>query len=209
MQKVLVFQRDKMGEAKVEAVRQYRPDINIELIDIDCPASPIIDEPEKFFPDNMDELLKGAELAIDHLYQADLTGCLVDKCNEAGVPVIASGRKLPWGAHTPLTCCTLGRIQALGEYAQTFGAPEFSVEVEDGKIASIRVIRGAPCGATWKAAPSVVGLEVEEAVVKIGLLAQFNCYAKANPNVFLKNPLHAAGEVHSVALKKAVARSSH
>lgn len=206
MQKVLVFQRDKMGQAKIEAVREYRSDIEITVIDVEPPTSPIIDEPEKLFPEDLEELLGNADLVIDHLYQADLTGCLVERCNKAGVPIIASGRKLPWGAHTPLTCCTLGRIQALGDYAQTFGAPEFSVELEDEKIQSIKVIRGAPCGATWKAAQSVIGLAIEDAIAKIGLATQFNCYAKANPNVFLKNPLHAAGEVHSIALKKAISR---
>ncbi|MBW1899509.1 MAG: hypothetical protein JRI61_10680, partial [Deltaproteobacteria bacterium] len=32
-----------------------------------------------------------------------------------------------------------------------FGAPEFSVEVLDGKVTHINVLRGAPCGATWEA----------------------------------------------------------
>jgi len=121
--------------------------------------------------------------------------------------VVASGRKLP-RAHTPITCCTLGRIEALGAYAETFGAPEFEVDIADGRITAVRVVRGAPCAATWKAAESVVGMTPEEAVPRIGLSTQFHCYAKANPNVFLTNPLHVAGEVHSAALKKAVRQAA-
>ena len=45
----------------------------------------------------------------------------------------------------------------------------FVVEVEDGKIASVTVVRGAPCGASWEAALKIVGLPVEEAAVRIGL----------------------------------------
>ena len=76
------------------------------------------------------------------------------------------------------------------------------------QVHSSRVLRGAPCGATWKAAQEVVGLTVDEAIPKIGLATQFNCYAKANPNVFLTNPLHVAGEVHSLALEKALRKAS-
>jgi len=41
-------------------------------------------------------------------------------------------------------------------------------------------------------------------VPRLGLETQFHCYAKANPNVFLTNPLHVAGEVHAAALRKAL-----
>jgi len=205
MQRILVFQRDKLGEGKVKAVRELRPDLDLQVVDVDGPFLPIVDEPEKHFPDEMNALIRGADLVIDHLYHPDLTGYLIDRCAEAGVPVVASGRKLP-RAHTPITCCTLGRLEELGEYGQAFGAPEFEVEVAEGRISAIRVLRGAPCAATWKAAESVVGMRPEEALPRIGLATQFHCYAKANPNVFLTNPLHVAGEVHSAALGKALRR---
>ena len=202
-QRILVFQRNRMGEAKVEAVGRLRPDLEIRVVDVGGRLPPIVDDPETHFPADLPELLAWADLVLDHLYHPDLTGYLIDRCGEAGVPVVASGRKLP-RAHTPTTCCTLGRIAEVGPYAESFGAPEFRVEIADGKVTRVDVTRGAPCGATWKAAESVVGLPVAEAVPRIGLATQFHCYAKANPNVFLINPLHVAGEVHSAALKKAV-----
>ena len=203
MQRILVFQRDGMGREKVRAVREVRPDLELRVVDVDGPFPPIVDEPGEHFPARVDELLGWADLVLDHLYHPDLTGFLAERSAAAGVPVVASGRKLP-RVHTPTTCCTLGRIAELGEYAETFGAPEFRVEVQEGRIAALEVTRGAPCGATWKAAPKVVGLPVEEAVPRIGLETQFHCYAKANPNVFLTNPLHVAGEVHAAALRKAL-----
>jgi hypothetical protein len=51
-----------------------------------------------------------------------------------------------------------------------------------------------------------VGMDVQDAVPRMGLAAQFHCYAKTNPNVFLTNPLHVAGDVHSAALEKALKR---
>ena len=206
MQRILVLQRDRLGQGKVKAVSERGEGLELRVIDVNGPFPPIVDDPERHFPAELAGNLEWADLVLDHLYHADLTGYLVEQCRGAGLPVIASGRKLPDGAHTPTTCCTLGRIEALGEYARQFGAPEFSVEVRDGKVASVAVLRGAPCAATWKAAASVVGLPVEEALPRIGLSTQFHCYAKANPNVFLTNPLHVAGEVHTAALRKALGR---
>ncbi len=202
MQRILVFQMDGLGAEKVRAVRELRPDLDLVVFDVDGPLPPIVDEPHERFPADLDALLAGADLVLDHLYHPDLTGHLLDRCEAAGVPVVASGRKLPRG-HVPTTCCTLGRIGELGAYAETFGAPEFRVTVEDGRVAGVEVVRGAPCGATWRAAERVVGLPVADAVPRIGLETQFFCFAKANPNVFLTNPLHVAGEVHAAAFQKA------
>lgn len=202
-QRILVFQRDGMGGGKVRAVARRRPDLELSVVDVDGPFPPIVDHPERHFPADLGGRLRAADLVLDHLYHPDLTGYLIDRCDEAGVPVVASGRKLP-RAHTPITCCTMGRLAAAGEYGKTFGAPEFEVEVVDGRVASLRVLRGAPCDATWKAAEKVVGMPVEEAAARLGLEVQFHCYAKANPNVFLTNPLHVAGEVHAAALTKAL-----
>lgn len=80
------------------------------------------------------------------------------------------------------------------------------MEVKDGKLARVTVVRGAPCGATWEAAARVVGLRVEEAVIRIGLETQFFCAADPagwDP-LYGKSPVHFAGDVHSAALKKAV-----
>ncbi len=206
VQNILVCQRDGLGEGKVRAVRELRPDLLIRVVDVNGPFPPIVDEPGAFFPPDLDDMVRWADLVLDHLYHPDLTGYLLECCEAAGVPVIASGRKLPRG-HTPTTCCTLGRIPELGPYAEAFGAPEFRVEIRNGRIASVEVVRGAPCGATWAAAEKVVGMDADEAVPRIGLETQFVCYAKAKPNVFLTNPLHVAGEVHAAALRKAVNRA--
>jgi thymidylate synthase len=87
-----------------------------------------------------------------------------------------------------------------------FGAPELSVQVCDGKISSIKVLRGAPCGATWEAAQRVLGMNPADAAVRIGLETQFFCYADPagwDP-MYGKSPVHFAGEVLEAALKRAV-----
>ena len=94
----------------------------------------------------------------------------------------------------------------MGCYGEQFGAPEFAVEVKDGRVAGVTVVRGAPCGATWEAAARIVGLAVEEAIIRIGLETQFFCAADPagwDP-MYGKSPVHFAGDVHSAALKRAV-----
>jgi len=90
-----------------------------------------------------------------------------------------------------------------------FGMPEFSVEVVDGKIARIKVLRGAPCGATWEAALRVMDLPAEEAAIRIGLEVQYFCAADPSgwDPIFGKSPVHFAGDVHRNALKKAIKKT--
>jgi len=87
--------------------------------------------------------------------------------------------------------------------------PEFSVEVVDGKIARIKVLRGAPCGATWEAALRVMDLPAEEAAIRIGLEVQYFCAADPSgwDPIFGKSPVHFAGDVHRNALKKAIKKT--
>ena len=83
---------------------------------------------------------------------------------------------------------------------------EFEVDVKDDKIKAIRVLRGAPCGATWDAANRMIGLPVKEALRRIGLDTQFFC--TANPAnwdpIYQKSPVHIAGKAHHKALKNAM-----
>ena len=87
-----------------------------------------------------------------------------------------------------------------------FGAPAFAVKVVGGKIASIEVLRGAPCGATWEAARRVIGMPVEEAAVRIGLEVQYFCVADPSDwdPISGKSAVHFAGEIHKLAFARAL-----
>ncbi len=68
------------------------------------------------------------------------------------------------------------------------------------------MLRGAPCGATWAAMVDIVGCQLDDALHKLPLKVQQNCYA--NPAAFDpisgKSSVHYAGYVHIAALKKAI-----
>jgi len=80
------------------------------------------------------------------------------------------------------------------------------VDLHQDRIAGIRVVRGAPCGATWEVAERLKGTPLGDAAIRAGLETQYFC--KANPAgwdpIYGKSPVHFAGEIHSKALKKAL-----
>ena len=81
--------------------------------------------------------------------------------------------------------------------------------MSNGRIADIKVMKGAPCGATWEAAPRILNLPVDEALVRIGLDVQYFCSADPagwDP-VHGKSPVHLAGRIHQKALAAALQRS--
>jgi len=82
----------------------------------------------------------------------------------------------------------------------------FEAVTSGDRISELRVVRGAPCGATWDAAGRILGLPFDEAIMRIGLETQFFCTADPagwDP-MYGKSPVHFAGDLHSAALKKAL-----
>ncbi len=80
------------------------------------------------------------------------------------------------------------------------------MEIDNGVITDVRVVRGAPCGASWEAARRMIGVDIGEAPRKMGLDTQFYCFADPagwDP-IHGKSPVHFAGKVHSKALADAV-----
>ncbi len=97
----------------------------------------------------------------------------------------------------------------MGEYGRRFGAPSLEVDVVDGRLATLRVRRGAPCGATWAAAAKMVGHPVHDAPTRMGLEVQFFCAADPagwDP-LYGRSPVHFAGHVHRTALAQALAQA--
>ncbi|NOZ59890.1 MAG: hypothetical protein GXO66_10015 [Euryarchaeota archaeon] len=200
--RIAVFQRGERSRHKIEGVRRYGEGIELQVFSVPEALPELIDNPEDFLPEELE-----ADLVLDYLYHPDLSEHLLAVAKRKGIPVIAPGRRLK-GAITPPTCCGLGDSKEAGEYGRQFGTPELEVEVEEGRVKSVRVKRGAPCGATWAAAEKVRGLPVEEALHRFALEVQFVCRAAAGYEVgqVRKAPLHFAGEVHIAAFKRALER---
>ncbi len=202
---IWVFQQNGSGMGKIQGIEKYGQAFELKVISIDDALPPIIDDAESYIPD-----LQRADLVLDYFKHPDLSHALAEKCRQAHIPVIASGKKPPLeNALTPATCCALRQQKDLGPYGQQFGLPEYRVTSKQGRITSVETLRGAPCGATWEAGQRIVGRTLEEAPVRIGLETQYSCVA--NPAgwdpITGKSPVHIAGELHKAALLRALKKA--
>jgi thymidylate synthase len=202
-QKIIVFEQNEKAKTKIQGIREYGEGLfDVEVIAMNSAFPSVIEDAKKYFPSHIQ-----ADLVLDYLIHPDLSHDLGLVCQEKNIPVVASGKKNPTkGIFTPPTCCGLARHPLLGLYGKRFGAPEIEVITSNGKITQIKVLRGAPCGATWIACEKIIGTNIDEALTRIGLETQFFC--SANPAgwdpMYGKSPVHFAGHVHNSALKKAL-----
>ena len=197
---IVVFQQNGSGERKIEGVKRYGHDITItQVFNIDESLPDFIDTPADYID------LGGlhADLVLNFFKHPDLSEYLMGYCADRGITIVSSGKQ--GEGFTPFTCCGLGKSKILGEYGHQFGFPEYRVTMDNDTIASIEVVRGAPCGATWTATKDLVGLPLEKALSKVSLQVQYCCVA--DPSAFDpvsgKSSVHYAGYAHIAALEKA------
>ncbi len=108
----------------------------------------------------------------------------------------------------PRTFCTLSPIGVapIDEFAEVFGLPLLKLEVEEGRVKSMEILRGAPCGSTWFMAEKLVGVDVGEAGAKAGTFVQiYPCLASRRVERLLGDaPIHVAGHIAERAVEKAL-----
>lgn len=89
-QRVMVFQQNGSGERKIAGVLQHAGDIiTIEVISIDIPLPPVIDDSSEYLPGSLD-----TDLVLDFLKHKDLALDLAALCDRHQIPIISSGSKL-------------------------------------------------------------------------------------------------------------------
>ena len=95
---ILVCQQNGSGEAKIAGIRRYGGDrFQIKTHDIDDPLPELIDDTGPYLPSRLK-----ADLILDFLKHPDLSTDLARMARKQGIPVVASGRKIP-DALTPPT----------------------------------------------------------------------------------------------------------
>ena len=199
--KIAVFEQNGSGQKKIAGISRYGRNVEIvQCINIIEILPDFLDNPEEYIPGDF-----VGDLVLDYLVHPDLSDYLVRLCVQKQVLVISSGKKIR-GALTPFTCCGLGLHKKLGPYGEQFGLPEYKVTLDGERIAALRVVRGAPCGATWDVLDRVAGAGIEEALTLLPREVQYLCVADPSgfDPVSGKSPVHYAGYVHRAALKKAI-----
>jgi hypothetical protein len=99
-QRVLVFQQNGSGEAKIAGLRKYGGDLfEIEVCNIDGLLPPLLDNTGEYLPQDF-----SCDLVLDFLRHNDLSIDLAAICAKKEIPIIASGKKIiRKGLHTPPT----------------------------------------------------------------------------------------------------------
>jgi len=99
-QRVLVFQQNGSGHAKIAGLRKYGGEsLVLESVSIDRTLPAVIDNTADYLPEDFK-----ADLVLDFLKHPDLSHDLALICTRRNIPIIASGKKPSVeGALTPPT----------------------------------------------------------------------------------------------------------
>lgn len=211
-----VITRGKYGHRLIETVREYS-DFSVLTADLPEFVPGFIEEPDEYLEAlDFDRRVFSAEIIITYSLHPDLTSAIAKLAAEAGVrSLIVSGG--PSRASIPELkkisevsgmdievdeiCCSLEPNAFNRPFADIFGLPVLKVRTKDGKIADVKVVKGAPCGSTWHMAKEIVGTSIKDAPPKAGLLIQhYPCRAARGE----LGGIHESGELHKQAFIRAL-----
>ena len=190
--KITAFVQGWYGERIVRHVRSSKPDWDIWLINMGkgFPRLPDDEDLEALLKNIANKVPEGALKPDIALFLLEDVLCPVDdyKVVPRGLERQLSEELLEAGIPScfPRPFCSLSHGPGpIGHFARYFGMPELELEVQEGIVRSVRVLRGAPCGSTHYAASRLVGLSVREAPRLAGLFVQtYPCLAS-----HVKDPL--------------------
>ncbi len=97
IQHILVFQQNGSGESKIAGIRLYGDGrFKIETHNIDDPLPDLIDDTAPYLPRQLK-----ADLVLDFLKHPDLSTDLASMAHDQDVPLVASGKKIPFAITPP------------------------------------------------------------------------------------------------------------
>ena len=88
-QRILVFQQNGSGEAKIEGIRRFGGTrFSLRIVNIDNALPPVVDDADTYLPSSYE-----ADLVLDFLKHPDISYDLALRCHEYNIPLVASGKK--------------------------------------------------------------------------------------------------------------------
>ncbi|MDY6958079.1 MAG: DUF166 family protein [Halobacteriota archaeon] len=215
-----IITRGKYGLRVIDTIKK-RTDMSVISTSLPDVLPDFIDEPEEIV-DSIDENIYDVDLLFSYALHPDLNPEIVKAAAKRGVKaVMIPGGPSRAGSIEELEkisegygifvevneiCCSLGGStnETVNEYASKLGRPIYRVDTKDGKVSGVEVIRGSPCGDSWFVAEELVGIDVDEAAAKAGLLTQiYPCRASRG----LKGNIHVSAEIHKKAIEDSLKSS--
>jgi hypothetical protein len=217
-----VITRGKYGLRLIENVRN-NSNFNISSIELPEKLPDFIETPEDFINELIpDKSIFSNDLIIAYTLHPDLSPEIIRLAGENGArAVIIPGGAPMAGGQSEITklskkyninvqvheiCCDLECTgdKTIDEFASCFGRPEVTINTNNGLIANVKIIRGAPCGSTWHMAKGLMGTKIEEAPARAGLLIQqYPCRAVRGN----KGGIHKAAKLHKESVERALEKS--
>jgi len=211
-----IITRGKYGHRLIDTIKEHS---NLSVVSVDLPEFlPVfIEDPDEFLENmNFDTRVFSAEVVVTYSLHPDLSSAIARLAAEGGVrslivPGGSSRASIPeleqiseesgMSIEVDEICCTLEANPANASFANIFGVPVLKVKTRGGKISKVDVLKGAPCGSTWHMAEELVGVPVEDAPPKAGLLVQqYPCRAVRGE----MGGIHESAELHKQALINAL-----
>ncbi|MBW6469819.1 MAG: DUF166 domain-containing protein [Methanosarcinaceae archaeon] len=211
-----VITRGKYGKRLIETILS-QTDLKVVSADIPPLLPDFIEEPALFLEKlNLNKDVFNADTIITYSMHPDLTPGIARLAGKNGVRALI----VPGGAsRAPVSeldkiskqygmyievddiCCTLKPNPTASEFTSKFGSPILDIKTHDGKVVDVNVIRGAPCGSTWKMAEKLIGTSVSDAPARAGLLIQqYPCRAVRGK----LGGIHESALIHKKAVEKAL-----
>lgn len=154
MVKVAIVTDGPYGDRAYETIKT---EFETSFIKLSPPTSTFIDEVE-LHPRDV-EKIEGSDILITYTTHPDITTFLIERFHEkVGWVIVAAwsgeGFKNQFKSHSnvvfPYIMCELEEIgdPTFDEFISRVGKPEIELEIEDGKIKDVHVLRCSPCGST-------------------------------------------------------------
>lgn len=223
---LLTLSQGEWGERIANNIKETAPDHWV-VNNWNAPRvlPPIIDYPEDFLPETFPQasvvLALGdtsglAQLVPDIAQMAGAKAVIAPIDNNESLPPGLVRQLTQWlegiGVESvfPKPFCSLTETtynqkplvshyknELVREFARYYGRPEFEIDVEDGHITRVQILRDAACGCARSVAQSLVGIDVDEAIEETGMLHHhFPCLASMNQDADYHDTLmHVSGHI--------------
>lgn len=218
--RILAIVQGEYGERIANNIKNNGPSKwEIQTMEIEKGLPALIDDPEEFLPPDipkadlllaMQEESAAAQLIVDIARAAQVRGVIAPIDNSEWLPegmmnqIKRELKEMGVESVFPRPFCILEETgsKLLDQFVECFGKPKLDLEWEDGKVTRVEIKRDAACGSANYVAKQLVGVSIDEAVEKAGLIHHhYPCLASMKVEKDLEDTLmHVSG----LQIKKAV-----
>jgi hypothetical protein len=233
--RVLSVYQGQWGQRIAESIKEHAPrDWSVESWAAPRVLPPVIDDPEDYLPPTFEpadlvvalgDVSGLAQLVPDIVRLSGARAVIAPIDRNESLPAGLARQLKQWlddmgvVSAFPKPFCSLGQTSynrkpmatdyddpLIRRFAEYFGKPSLRVEVVEGKIAEVDVLRDAACGCARYVAEHLVGTDIDDSVDEAGMLHHhFPCLASMNKDQdYLDTLMHVSGNILQDALKDEV-----